>query len=184
MGDRAYQWARRIYDAPDDSDGTALGEIRLTGAMLWWIAVAIGSLILFALVRLILGLTVWTGFAEISVQSPPRWTRTPFSINATGSEAGVSKLVPAMSGQQLVIDYELEGKDFRRTSGRAAARITVTCLCPSSNWATFTVHAAGKGQFIKPVGACSIYSVDVYQAPQSDGSKSIGQYYWGVRQAQ
>lgn len=184
MGDRAYQWARRIYDAPDDSDGTALGEIRLTGAVLWWIAAALGSLILLALIRLMLGLTVWTGFAEISVKKAPQWTHTPFSINATGSEAGVSKLVPAMSGQQIVIDYELKGEDFRRTAGRAAARISVTCLCPSSNWATFPIPAAGKGQFIMPVGASSIYSVDVYQTPQSDGSVSIGQYYWGVRQAQ
>lgn len=184
MSDKVYQWAKRTYETPDDSDGVTLGEIRLSGRWLWWLAVAAGGLLLFALARLMLGLTVWAGFAEVSVTTAPQWTHTPFSTNSVASSAGAITVVPAMYGQQIIIDYDLRGEKFAKAPGLSAARISVTCLCPSSNWATFSIPEAAKGQFVMPVGASSLYSVDIYQAPQSNGKASIGQYYWGVRQAQ
>lgn len=184
MSDRFYQWAKNAYDHPEDEGGTVLGDFRLSGNAFWWLVAALGSAILFAMVRFSMGLTVWTGLTEVSVSKGPEWLRTPVSMDGLRSEMGLLKSVPALSGQQIVIDYELKGTNFATASGLSAARISVTCLCPSSNWASFAIPHAAKGQFVIPVKQSALYTVDVYQAPQRDGSASIGQYYWGVRQAQ
>ncbi len=184
MSDRFYQWAKDAYDRPEDEGGTVLGELRLTRNALWWLAAAIGSAVLFAMARFSMDLTVWTGLVEISVSKSRHWLSTPVSMDTLRSEAGLLKTVPALSGQQIIIDYDLKGAEFHSASGMAAARVSVTCLCPSSNWWSFVIPKAAKGQFVMPVKQSGLYSVDVYQAPQRDGSASIGQYYWGVRQAQ
>lgn len=184
MSDRFYQWAKQAHDHPEDEGGTVLGDVRLSRNALWWLVAAIGCGLLFAMARFSLGFTVWTGFAEISVSKSRHWLSTPVSMDSLRSEMGLLKTVPALSGQQIIIDYELKGSEFFAAPGVSAARISVTCLCPSSNWTSFALPQAAKGQFVIPVKQSGLYSVDVYQAPQRDGSASIGQYYWGVRQAQ
>lgn len=184
MSDSFYQWARRAQDDPYDYDGVTLGEVRLTGTLLWALLAVAACVLLYGVARLALGLTVWTGFAETSVREAPKWMHSPVSSNNIHSVAGMINLVPAMEGQQIVIDYDLQGADFRRRGTSPAARIVVTCLCPSTQWSTFEIREAGRGQFIMPVKGSNLYTVDVYQAPQSDGGASIGQFYWGVRQAQ
>lgn len=184
MSDRFYQWAKSAYGHPEDEGGTVLGDIRISRGLLWWLILAVGCTLLYAMVRLSLGLIVWTGLTEVSVSKGPQWMRTPVSMNGLRSEAGLLKTVQALSGQQIIIDYDLKGAEFFAAPGVSAARISVTCLCPSSNWASFVIPQAAKGQFVIPVKQSGLYSVDVYQAPQRNGSASIGQYYWGVRQAQ
>ena len=184
MSDRFYQWAKDAHDHPEDEGGTVLGELRLTAKVLWWLAAVVGCAVLFAMVRFSMGLTVWTGLVEVSVRKSRHWLSTPVSMDTLRSEAGLLKTVPALSGQQIIIDYDVKGAAFFEAPGMSAARGSVTCLCPSSNWGSFASPQAAKGQFVMPVKQSGLYTVDVYQAPQRDGSASIGQYYWGVRQAQ